>query len=133
MTDEWKEVGVEWVGESAFQGRNKTGGCVLIGSTQDQPGLSPIELVLIGVAGCTGVDVISILHKKRQIIEKLEIQVRGKRAETHPRVYTEIEVFYQLWGERVDPKMVEHAIHLSEEKYCSVSAMLSAKADIRSK
>jgi len=133
MSEEWKEVVAEWVGESAFQGRNPAGRYVQMGSIQGQPGISPMELMLIGVAGCTGMDVISILSKKRQKFDKLLISVRGKRAETHPRVYTEIEVIYQLWGDQVDPKMVEHAIHLSEEKYCSVSAMLSAKATIRSK
>ena len=133
MAEEWKEVVAEWVGETAFIGRNLTGGSVQIGTFQDQPGLGPMELLLVGVAGCTGMDIVSILSKKRQKIEKFEIKVRGKRAETHPKVYTEIEVTYQLWGNQVDPKMVEQAIHLSEEKYCSASAMLSAVANIRSK
>jgi putative redox protein len=92
-----------------------------------------MELILIGVAGCTGMDVVSILGMKRQKFDKFEIKVRGKRAETHPRVYTEIEVTYEFWGEQLNPKMVEQAMHLSEEKYCSVSAMLSAKATISSR
>ena len=133
MTDDWREVSAEWVGETAFEGRNLTGGSVQMGSVHGQPGLSPMELILIGVAGCTGMDVVSILGKKRQKFDKFEIKVRGKRAETHPRVYTEIEVTYEFWGEQLDPKMVEQAIHLSEEKYCSVSAMLSAKATISSR
>jgi putative redox protein len=132
MAEEWKEVGVEWVGESSFLGRNLTGGCVQIGTIQGQPGLGPMELLLLGVAGCTGMDVVSILGKKRQKIEKFEVNVKGKRAETHPRVFTEIEVIYQLWGDKIESKMVEQAIRLSEEKYCSASAMLSATANIRS-
>ena len=132
MADEWKEVFVEWVGESAFLGRNLVGGCVQIGTLQGQPGLGPMELLLLGVAGCTGMDIVSILSKKRQKIEKFEVHVKGKRAETHPRVFTEIEVIYQFWGDKIEPKMVEQAIHLSEEKYCSASAMLSTTARIRS-
>lgn len=133
MTDDWREVTAEWVGETAFEGRNHSGRNIQMGSVHGQPGMSPMELILIGVAGCTGMDVVSILGKKRQIFDKFEIKVRGKRAETHPRVYTEIEVTYEFWGEKLDPKMVEQAIHLSEDKYCSVSAMLSAKATISSR
>ena len=132
MADEWKEVFVEWAGESAFLGRNLVGGCVQIGTFQGQSGLGPMELLLLGVAGCTGMDIVSILTKKRQKIEKFEVHVKGKRAETHPRVFTEIEVIYQFWSDRIEPKMVEQAIHLSEEKYCSASAMLSATARIKS-
>ena len=130
MAEEWKEVIAEWAGESAFIGRNPAGGYVQIGTYQGQAGVGPMELLLLGVAGCTGMDIVSILSKKRQKFEKFEINVRGKRAETHPRVYTEIEIVYHLWGDQVDPRDVEHAIHLSEEKYCSASAMFSAKANI---
>jgi putative redox protein len=132
MSEEWKEVVAQWVGEEAFLGRNPTGGCVNIGSFQGEAGISPMELMLLGVAGCTGMDIVSILSKKRQKVEKFELKVRGKRAETYPRVYTEIEVFYHLWGDQINPKMVQHAIRLSEEKYCSASAMLSATANIKS-
>jgi putative redox protein len=130
MADEWKEVVAEWIGESAFAGRNTTGGCVQMGSFQGQPGIGPMEMLLLGVAGCTGMDVISILGKKRQKIDRFEVKVRGKRADSHPKVYTEIEVVYHLWGSQIDPRAVEQAIQLSEEKYCSASAMLSAMANI---
>ena len=132
MTDEWKEVMAEWLGESAFTGRNSAGGCVQIGSFQGDAGIGPMEMLLLGVAGCTGMDIVSILDKKRQKIDKFEVKVRGKRADSYPKVYTEIEVFYQLWGDNIDPRAVEQAIKLSEEKYCSASAMLSAVANIRS-
>jgi putative redox protein len=130
MAEDLREVVAVWAGESAFNGRNPAGCVVQMGSLKDQPGISPMELLLMGVAGCTGMDVVSILGKKRQTIEKFEIMVRGKRAEAHPRVYTEIEVVYYLWGDDLDPKKVEEAIHLSEEKYCSASAMLAAVAQI---
>jgi putative redox protein len=132
MPDEWKEVAAEWLGESAFTGRNSAGGLVQIGTFQRQPGIGPMEMLLLGVAGCTGMDIVSILEKKRQILGRFEVRVRGKRAETYPMVYTEIEVTYHLWGEQIDPAAVEQAIHLSEEKYCSASAMLSAVAKLSS-
>jgi putative redox protein len=130
MADEWKEVVAEWIGESAFAGRNTTGGCVQMGSFQGQPGIGPMEMLLLGVAGCTGMDIVSILGKKRQKIDRFEVKVRGKRAESHPKVYTEIEVAYHLWGNQIDPRAVEQAVQLSEEKYCSASAMLSAVANM---
>jgi putative redox protein len=91
-----------------------------------------MEMLLLGLAGCTGMDVVSILKKKRQDLQAFKIRVRGKRAEQHPRVYTLIEVTYLLWGENLDAKAVERAIELSEKKYCSASAMLNAVAEIRS-
>lgn len=130
--DAWREVVAEWQGDSAFIGRNPGGGTVQMGTLEGKPGVSPMELLLIGVAGCTGVDVASILTKKRQPLKALKVKVRGKRAETHPRVYTEIEVTYLIWGDGIDPKAVEQAIQLSEEKYCSASAMMRGVAEIRS-
>jgi putative redox protein len=76
-------------------------------------------------------DILDILRKKRQPPLDFRIRVRGKRAETYPMVYTEIEVTYLLWGERISSKAVEHAIELSERKYCSVGVMLGAMANVR--
>jgi putative redox protein len=86
----------------------------------------------LGLAGCTGIDILNILEKKRQKLHSFQVRVRGKRAPDPPRVYKEIEVTYLLWGEGIEPKAVEHAIQLSEEKYCSASIMLRATAEIRS-
>lgn len=133
MTEDWKEVVAKWKGESAFDGCNPTGGTVQMGSYHGQPGISPMEMLLLGVAGCTGMDVVSILSKKRQIIQRFEINVRGKRAEAHPRVYTEIELVYHIWGNQIDQLAVEQAIRLSQDKYCSASAMLSPVANISTK
>ena len=132
MDDAWREVTGEWLGGHAFIGRNRTGGAVQMGTLEDKPGLSPMEILLAGVAGCTGVDVVDILTKKRQPPEAMQVKVRGKRADTFPRVYTEIEVLYLIWGKGIDPDAVEQAIRLSEEKYCSVSAMLRGVTEIRS-
>lgn len=129
MTDNWREIVAEWQGGLAFQGKNPAGAVVQMGSLDGTPGVSPMEMILIGLAGCTGMDVVSILEKKQQDVRGLQIVVRGKRAETHPRVYTEIEVEYRVRGD-VDAVAVERAIALSEEKYCSVSAMLARAVKI---
>jgi putative redox protein len=128
MDESSKEVVVEWAGDLAFIGRNPSGASVQMGTLNGDPGISPMELLLVGVAGCTGIDVVSTLKKQRQPLQDLKIKVLGKRADTHPRVYTEIEIIYLLWGEGLDPIAVERAIRLSEEKYCSASAMMQATA-----
>ena len=129
--DDWREILVDWQGGGAFVGSNASGEKVQMGSSGGQVGLSPMELVLAALGGCTGVDVASILAKKRQPINDLRIQVRGKRAENYPRKYTEIEVKYLLWGAGLDEEAVKQAIALSDEKYCSVSAMLKTSVIIR--
>jgi putative redox protein len=131
MVDQWREIEAEWHSGGTFIGKNAVGGAVQMGKLDGRPGVSPMELLLVGLAGCTGMDVVDILEKKRQSLKALKIKVRGKRAEDHPKIYTEIEVTYLIWGEGIDPKAVERAIQLSEEKYCSVSAMLRSVAEIR--
>jgi putative redox protein len=132
MSGEWKEVVAVWRGESAFIGANQSGGSVQMGTLDGQPGISPMEMLLLGVAGCTGMDIVSILSKKRQKLIEFQVRVRGKRADQHPKIYTEIEVVYLLWGDQIDSKAVEQAIQLSEEKYCSASVMLRAAAQVHS-
>jgi putative redox protein len=128
---DWREITIDWCGGSAFLGTNATGSKVQMGSFGEQAGLSPMELVLAALGGCTGVDIASILDKKRQPLKELRLVVRGKRAESHPRKYTEIEVKYLLWGDGLNEEAVRQAIALSEEKYCSVSAMLKTSVTIR--
>ncbi len=133
MADNWKEVVAEWHSGDAFTGRNASGGMVQIGTIDGKPGISPMEMLLLGVAGCTGMDITSILRKQRQSLEKFQVRVRGNRSETYPKVYTEIEVTYLLWGENLDRRAVEQAIRLSEEKYCSVGiTMQTSGAQLRS-
>lgn len=132
MEDNWKEVVAEWQGGMGFVGRNPAGGEVQIGNINGKPGIGPMEMLLLGLAGCTGMDIVSILEKKRQDLREMQIRVRGKRAETHPKVYTDIEVTYLLYGEAIDPRAVEQAIELSEHKYCSAGAMLGVVAKIKS-
>ncbi|MBM3145674.1 MAG: OsmC family protein [Chloroflexi bacterium] len=132
MSANWKEVVADWQGGTSFIGKNAPGGSVQIGEVDGKPGIGPMELVLVGLAGCTGYDVASILEKKRQPLQDLKIKVRGKRVDAYPMVYDQIEVEYLFWGEGLSEKAVEQAIQLSEEKYCSVSAMLSKTAEIKS-
>jgi putative redox protein len=91
---------------------------------------TPMELLLIALGGCSGADVASILEKKRQHVSGYDIEVRGERRAQPPRVYTSIAVIHRVRGRNIDPKAVADAIHLSETKYCSVSAMLSAGTKI---
>ncbi len=90
---------------------------------------TPMELVLLGLIGCTGVDVTSILRKMKQPLEGLTVTCRAERADKHPKVYTKIHLIYHVRGD-VDEKRLQRAIHLSESTYCSVSAMLSSTAEI---
>lgn len=129
---EWREVNAEWMGEFAFRGTNPAGRQIQMGELNGKPGISPMEMLLLGMAGCTGIDVVSILEKARQDLRNLRIQVRGIRAEEYPKVWKRIEVKYLLWGVDLDPRIVERAIKLSEEKYCSASNMLRAVAEISS-
>ena len=130
MEDEWREISTSWQGGMAFLGTNKDGAQVQIGKLEGQSGIGPMEAVLIALAGCTGDDVLAILNKKRQHVSELKINVRGRRTENPPKVYAEIHVEYILRGTDLKEKDIEQAIRLSEEKYCSVGAMLGRSAKI---
>ncbi|ADO46072.1 OsmC family protein [Hydrogenobacter thermophilus TK-6] len=93
-------------------------------------GYRPMELLLVALAGCSGVDVSSILRKKRQKVKAIKIDVVGKRREEFPRIYESIKLTYTVVGENISKKAVESAVKLSIEKYCSVYAMLSKSTKI---
>lgn len=94
-------------------------------------GFRPMELLLVGLAGCAGMDVLSILRKKRQHVSEYEIRVRAERAEEHPMVFTEITVEHFVTGHAIDAAAVERAIELAESRYCGAGAMLGKTARIR--
>jgi putative redox protein len=98
-----------------------------------EAGSRPLDLLLASLAGCTAMDVLSILRKKRQSVAGLEVHVSGRQAEEHPRVFTDIEVVYVVAGTDVDPRAVERAIELSETQYCPAYAMLGKTATITSR
>lgn len=90
----------------------------------DAEGTTPMELLLAGAAGCTAMDVVSILQKKREPLVGLELEITAEQAEDHPHVYTEGKIVYIVKGDGVSPKSVQQAIDLSQTKYCSASIML---------
>jgi putative redox protein len=108
---------------------NASSGHTLIVDGDKEAGNSPMELVLIGLCACTGYDVVSILTKKREPFTSLEVRAEAERAAAPPNVYTDIRLIYRLGG-NVSHKSVENAVRLSEEKYCSVAAMLQKTAKI---
>jgi putative redox protein len=124
------EASVKWVEDRRFIGQASSGHALVVDGSRDKRGPSPMELVLIGLVGCTAHDVVDILNKKRQEVTALEVSARAERAEKPPRVYTTIEVTYVVRGRGVNVKAVEDAIRLSKEKYCSASIMLSKTAEI---
>lgn len=124
-----------WKGKMFFEGTG-AGRFTLpmdtsVESGGEDSGFRPIELVLVALAGCTAMDVISILQKKRQDVTDFEVRVvEAERAEDHPRVYTRIMLEYVVTGRGIDRTAVERAVELSEEKYCSVQGMLGKVTNI---
>src|SRR5215470_2876159 len=136
MTDEqdseMKAAWLRYAGNEQFVGEAPGGPAIVTSFAHDKvTAPTTMELLLIALGGCTGADVVSILKKKRQRVTGYEIEVRGQRRQEHPRIYTAIEVVHHVRGRNVDPKAVAQAIELSETKYCSVSAMLGAAAEIK--
>lgn len=122
---------VVWTENLQFLGVSQSGHSVVMDSpegTNTAP--SPMELILIALAGCTGMDVVSILKKMKKEIKKFEVSCEGERAENHPKVYKKINVKYFIEGKEIDEESVQRAINLSKEKYCSVGVMLSKTAEI---
>ena len=99
----------------------------------ESSGFSPLQLLLAALGGCTGIDIVDIMRKQRQQVDDLEIVVSGERVKEPPRVYNTIHVEYRVKGKDIKEKAVKRTIQLSEDKYCSVGAMLRAKAKVTSK
>ena len=128
-----KDARVVWQGGLAFEGTAGSGFSVRLDTISEEgggTGLGPIELVLVGLAGCTAMDVIWILKKKRQEVTAFEVLAHGERADDDPKVFTDITLEYVVRGHDVDPHAVAHSIKLSEQKYCSVMGMLKKAASI---
>jgi len=129
------EASVTWDHGLSFMGTAGTGFTLPLGGSKDgggdDDGFRPLELLLVGLAGCTAMDVISILQKKRQEVTGFQVKAHASRATEHPRVFTDIRLEYVVRGRRIDPVAVDRAIELSATKYCSASAMLTRVAHIR--
>jgi putative redox protein len=122
---------VRWIGEEKFVGISPSGHAIAMDSDRgSNKAPSPMELLLVALGACTATDVVSILKKKRQPLESLEVICSGERAAEPPRVWTKLEILYRLRG-ALEENAVKHAIELSEQKYCSVSAMLQKTATLK--
>ncbi len=126
---------VKWVEGMAFMAESDSGHGIMLDGSPDiggrNLGARPMEMVLMGLGGCTAIDVMVILGKQRQPVEDCWIELDAERADVAaPKVFTKIHVHYVVKGSGLDPKQVERAVKLSAEKYCSVSAMLKASVDI---
>lgn len=119
----------------SFVGKSDSGFTVNLGADPDvggdADGFRPMELMLLSLAGCTAMDVISILRKKRQRVTAFEVQAHAERAVEHPKVFTDIALKYVIHGVNVDPKAVARAIELSQTKYCPAQAMLIQAVPIK--
>jgi putative redox protein len=122
------EANAVWTTGQQFVGEATSGHAVVMDGDK-KTAASPIELVLIGLCGCTGYDVVAILRKKREPVTSLEVRAHAERAAEPPAVYTDIKLIYRVGG-KVSHKAVEDAVRLSEDKYCSVAAMLRKTAKI---
>ena len=128
-------VTITWESDMRFMAQGDTGHAVYMDASAENGGhdsaARPMEVLLMGVLGCTAMDVISILKKKRQPVAGLQIFATGERAEEHPRYYTKIHLEYVAYGD-VDPVALASSIELSETKYCSAIATVRGKAAITS-
>ena len=127
-------ISVNWVYGMLMVGKSHSGHSI----TMDGPpeiggenlGVRPMEMLLLGVAGCTMIDVVTTLKKMRQDLTNCETKLSAERADEHPKVFTDIHIQFIVKGQDLDPKKVEKAITLSAEKYCSASIMLGKTASI---
>jgi putative redox protein len=127
-------VTATWVAPMQFTGTAGHGASIVIDASPDNGGAgagpTPMENLLLSLAGCTGMDVVSILRKKRIALEDLRIDVSGERAANHPRIFTSIHLHYTLRGAGLSTESARKAVDLSLDKYCSVAGMLKQTAKI---
>lgn len=125
---------VKWLDHMTFVGESGSGHAVVMDSAPEHGGrnlgIRPMEMLLLGLAGCTAFDVVMILNKSRQDIVDCEVLVDSDRADEVPKVFTRIHIHFVVSGNDLDAAKVEKAVNLSAEKYCSASKMLSATAEI---
>lgn len=131
MSENDSKAVIQLTGGDLFVGYSASGNEVTIDTNHIRHSApSPMELLLLALGSCTGVDVISIIRKKRQKVTDYRIEVRGQRRDEHPRSYKRIELRHIVTGRNISVQSVAQAIKLSEEKYCSVAATLRPTAEI---
>jgi putative redox protein len=128
------QVKLNWTEKRGFIGETESGHKINIDIAIEKgggnTGPAPMELVLLSLGGCTGIDVASILEKKRAKIEAIEIKLEAEQAEEHPKVFKKIKIEYIFQGKDLKHSDLKKAIELSQEKYCSVTAMLNKTAEL---
>ena len=127
-------ISVNWVDGMLMVGKSHSGHSITMDGPPeiggDNLGVRPMEMLLLGVAGCTMIDVVTTLKKMRQELTHCETKVNAERADEHPKVFTDVHIQFIVKGKDLDPKKVEKAITLSAKKYCSASIMLGKTASI---
>lgn len=118
---------VKWIDDLQFVARAGKGPAVVMDTSESGGGAGPMELMLMGTAGCTAMDVVTILKKKRLNVTGFKINISGDRAEEYPRRFTDITIAYVVFGTDLKPEGVRQAIDLSEKKYCGAMASLNAR------
>ncbi len=128
------KVRVKWVEDVCFMGESETGHAVILDGAPEAGGrnigMRPMEMLLIGMGGCTSFDVVTILKKSRQDISNCVAEIDATRADEVPKVFTKIHVHFVVTGKNLNPTQVERAVKLSAEKYCSASIMLGKSVEI---
>ncbi len=119
----------QWTDSERFIGTASSGHAIVVDAGEKKSGNGPMELVLIGLCGCTATDIVSILRKKREPFTRIVVRAEAERASEPPTVYKKIHLVYEISG-KVSHQAAEQAVHLSKDKYCSVSQMLSKTAEI---
>jgi putative redox protein len=125
---------VKWVENVCFMAESGSGHAVIMDGAPDIGGKNlgprPMEMLLMGAGGCTSVDVIMILQKGRQDVVDCEVEIEAERADDHPKVFTKIHMHFTVKGRGLKPEVVDRAIKLSAEKYCSASIILGKTAEM---
>jgi len=125
---------VKWLDHMTFVGESDSGHSVVMDGPPEAGGrnlgIRPMEMVILGLGGCSSFDVVSILKKTRQDITDCHVEITAERAETEPKVFTKIHAHFVVSGKDLDEKRVAKAVSLSADKYCSVSIMLAATVDV---
>jgi len=122
------QVRVKWVGNTVFMAESGSGHLVMMDGPPEAGGQNlaarPMEMLLMGLGGCSSFDVVSILRKSRQDVHGCELEIKAKRTDTEPKVFTEIDLHFVVTGRQLKETAVKRAVELSAEKYCSASIML---------
>ncbi|MBV9834397.1 MAG: OsmC family protein [Alphaproteobacteria bacterium] len=125
---------ITWVQDALFVGESGSGHTITMDGSPDVGGRNlaarPMEMVLIGMGGCTAIDVASMLRKQRQDVRDIIVELEAERAEDHPKVFNQVKVIYRVRGKKLNRALVERAVSLSDEKYCSATAMIRKSANV---